>query len=487
MNVVGPRTRVLARFGVGVALALTALAVAGWQGWAPRLYALAAIPATMLFLVCVRPAIARRDPLAWVVQRPLKCHDGLLVGQRWHPEAYRRPRPLRVQGHTITIAPSGTGKSVTAMAALAEWDGLAVVTDPKGELFAATAGYRPGPVYQWAVNRAVSPIGIAALYGGYAEAVDQLIDALTPPGADHFHHQPFSIPWGRALQALLLDAAHRGLPPWTTATRTGPNPEDLAAIPPTSPGYRYAQEALQTASSPGYWGSIQGTGAMLLAPLRQLAPALDAPAPPLDDDSEPPTIYITGLGSTTPSSPDAVLTRWLLGALWTHQKKRRPRRALYLIDEAGIIAPSLLAEAVAIGRGYNVIVWAIAQSLHQLVSAYGFSNAQALQDAINGPLIVYPGNDTQWVEKKLLSSLRNGDQVTPVLAQRWASLAAATMADRRIGLLVHHGAIELVIPCAPPPAQGADPVPLRPPQGMAPVPPRPPQGTTLPPLRLPKE
>jgi type IV secretion system protein VirD4 len=89
-----------------------------------------------------------------------------------------RPTQTRRElGNTLIVAPPRSGKSVLATAQLLSWPHSVIVNDVKGELFAATAGYRAsvGKVF------VIDPTGIGHCYdpllGKHTE--DELLSAAT--------------------------------------------------------------------------------------------------------------------------------------------------------------------------------------------------------------------------------------------------------------------------------------------------------------------
>src|SRR5205823_13819363 len=77
--------------------------------------------------------------------------DGLLMGSRdaAHFISVQPTKTRRELGNLLIVAPTRGGKGLLATSQLLSWQHSVVVNDIKGELFAATAGYRAtlGTVY----------------------------------------------------------------------------------------------------------------------------------------------------------------------------------------------------------------------------------------------------------------------------------------------------------------------------------------------------
>src|SRR6266446_35553 len=96
-----------------------------------------------------RARFARIDELASLLSMtPLP--DGLLLGMRnGHFVTVRPTSKRRELGNLLVVAPTRAGKGLLAVSQLLTWKHSVIVNDIKGELFAATAGYRStlGHVY----------------------------------------------------------------------------------------------------------------------------------------------------------------------------------------------------------------------------------------------------------------------------------------------------------------------------------------------------
>src|SRR5262249_54208004 len=88
------------------------------------------------------------------------------------------PRPEKKEiGNLLIVAPTRSGKGLLAISQLLSWQHSVIVNDIKGELFAATAGYRStiGEVF------VIDPTGIGHCYDPLAgkETEDALYSAAT--------------------------------------------------------------------------------------------------------------------------------------------------------------------------------------------------------------------------------------------------------------------------------------------------------------------
>ncbi len=96
-----------------------------------------------------RARFARIDELARLLS-VTPPPDGLLLGRRnGHFVSVRPTRARRELSNLLVVAPTRAGKGLLATSQLLSWQHSVVVNDIKGELFAATAGYRStrGDVY----------------------------------------------------------------------------------------------------------------------------------------------------------------------------------------------------------------------------------------------------------------------------------------------------------------------------------------------------
>ena len=94
-----------------------------------------------------RARFAKRHELTELLHKT-PCPDSVLLGTRQDFLFLKRfvsvrPTPQRREiGNTLIVAPTRGGKGLLAVSQLLTWQHSVIVNDIKGELFAATAGYR---------------------------------------------------------------------------------------------------------------------------------------------------------------------------------------------------------------------------------------------------------------------------------------------------------------------------------------------------------
>src|SRR2546421_10288722 len=101
-----------------------------------------------------RARFAKRHELRELLQKA-PCPDGVLLGTRkdWlffnRFVVVRPTKKRRELGNLLIVAPTRGGKGLLAISQLLSWKHSVIINDIKGELYAATAGYRStiGTVY----------------------------------------------------------------------------------------------------------------------------------------------------------------------------------------------------------------------------------------------------------------------------------------------------------------------------------------------------
>src|SRR2546429_7709950 len=89
--------------------------------------------------------------------------DGILLGTTKYLRHFVTVRPQKKRreiGNLLIVAPTRSGKGLLAISQLLSWKYSVIVNDIKGELFAATAGYRSqlGDVF------VIDPTGVGHCY-----------------------------------------------------------------------------------------------------------------------------------------------------------------------------------------------------------------------------------------------------------------------------------------------------------------------------------
>jgi type IV secretion system protein VirD4 len=322
----------------------------------------------------------------------LRRPRGLLLGREGR-------ELLRVagEGHVLTVAPTRSGKGVSAVIPnLLDYPGSVLVTDPKGENYAVTARWRRGlgqPVH------AFDPFGVAegaATYNpldlidtGTAEAVDDarmLADMLVLPGAREGDQAFWNEEARGVLTGLILHVAASAPPDLRTLTQV----RALLTLPPEP--FTDLLEEMQ--------GSQAAAGLVARAAARIVQKAdrersgvlstaqshthfLDSPrmahvlARSTVDLSvlkrEAVSVYLI-----LPTDRMDAYARWLrlmigCALLAMARTRGQPKeRVLFLLDEfahLGRMHP--VQRDIGLAGGFGVTFWLIVQDLSQLRSTYG--------------------------------------------------------------------------------------------------------------------
>lgn len=320
-------------------------------------------------------------------------------------------------GHLVTIAPTGSGKGVSAaIPALLTWQGPAVIIDPKGEAYHVTSAYRERtgyPVYVLdpfqvtdAEGDSLNPLQLL-LHSGDMLADDAAMLAHLLSAGTRFARDPF---WDDrastlitglilALHEGLLDEDDKALPRSLSVIRTilsellspclrtppGWNVSGYAVLDgatmyahllkdSTNPEIRAAAAVLQLTRRT--LSGIVATAEMHLSFLRAgpVSVCIDQSTIFLDavQRGAPMTIYIV-LPPDKLESHSRLLRLWLsvLITVMSRRKTIPTTPTLMLVDEAGQLGglPSLLT-AVTLLRGYGVKLWSFWQDMTQLQACY---------------------------------------------------------------------------------------------------------------------
>jgi type IV secretion system protein VirD4 len=335
--------------------------------------------------------------------------DGLLLGiSHFNRVLSVRPTKTRRElGNTLVVAPPRSGKSVLATSQLLSWHHSVVVNDVKGELFAATAGYRAslGKVF------VIDPTGIGNRYdpltGKHTE--DELLSAAT-----HLLYQPdegegkiFSQRATGMLTQLFIAAREEGYPPLPYVRhmiRTGlPHAaERLHAINPDLAtqflDVPYSEANFSDRFLLSGWGTLTARLRPLLTEtvIRSLA-GNDFSARDLMTSAVPITLYLRW------TERDLLALSPLLRLMWsslidelitTYDQSlgKNCKPVLLLIDEAGRTAIPSLADHATTVVGRGISLWLSIQSLSQLDAVYGTARAQIIKDDMDSQLFYKPSD-----------------------------------------------------------------------------------------------
>lgn len=329
---------------------------------------------------------------------------GLPLGTPSLPKNVRRssPDPAPItddsDGHLITFAPTGAGKGVSCIIpALLNWDGPAIVIDPKGENYAVTTRRRlqlgqrvalldPFRVTGSNILDTLNPLDLISTGDSAVDDAAVLAKLITRGG--HFPSDPFwderaeSLITGLILYVLksspgplrtlaevrhLLEAsAHEQTMLAVELQHRGASTETKAAANIlTLPSNRTRSSIITTASS--------HMSFMRSGPVQQVTSESSIM---LDEiiGGHPVTVYLV-------LPPDKLLSHGKLLRLWLgvlmaalSRRRHRPERpTLLLIDEAAQLGPmDELRTAVTLMRGYGVKCWSFWQDLSQLQRTYPF-------------------------------------------------------------------------------------------------------------------
>jgi type IV secretion system protein VirD4 len=370
----------------------------------------------------------------WGDGRALRAPTGLILG-RLGGEILR----LDGEGHILTVAPTGSGKGVSAVIPnLLSYPGSVLVTDPKGENFAVTARRR------CAVGSrvlALDPFGVvggaatfnplAALDADAPDAVDdgmRLADALVIETGRESADAAF---WNEEAKGLLTGLILHAVASEPPERRTLATVWDYLSRPP--------RELLALWIAMGKSPAAHGAVARAAARFRQKADRVRAgilaqaqshthflESPRLtavmqrssfrfeDLKTDRMTLYLI-----VPPHRLDVCRRWLrlLVACAVHALERAPGlpadRVLLLLDEFPALGRMLPIErAVTLLRGYGVTFWLVAQDFAQLRTTYPdtWRSLHAAADVLQA----FGAND--WETADYLSRLA-GETTVPVATQ----------------------------------------------------------------------
>jgi len=330
----------------------------------------------------------------WDTGETLHRETGLLLGRQG-------PQLLRFggDGHLLTVAPTRSGKGVSAVIPnLLDHPGSVLVTDPKGENYAVTAGWRRK------MGQAVHAFDPFGGMGGKAtynpldlidatspEAVDDarmLADMLVLPGVREGDQAFWNEEARGLLTALILHVAASAPPEHRTLTRVrtllslAPEPfADLLKHMQASEAAeglvaRGAARLLQKAEKErsGVLSTAQSHTHFLDSP--RMAEVLGRSTVNLSTlKREAASVYLI-----LPTERMDGYARWLRLMIacallaMTRTRGQPAARVLFLLDEfahLGRMAP--VQQGIGLAGGFGVTFWLIVQDLSQLRSAYGES------------------------------------------------------------------------------------------------------------------
>ena len=343
----------------------------------------------------------------------------LLLGRgSYNQIACVRPsKKQRELSNILICARPRAGKSVHAISQLLTWGHSVVVNDIKGELYAATAGYRAtlGKVF------VIDPQGFGhqfdPLQGKTTE--DELYSAAKHLLYEANEREPvFTLRAIKMLQAMFLAARREGIPPFPYIRfliQLG-LADTVARLFSVDP--RFATRFLETAPDAAdltdkFLQSCWGTLTARLQPLlnetviRSLTRSDFTPAE-LMCGEKPITIYLKLKEQDLLALSPLLRLFWtsIIDELTTTYDKRAGagcKPVLLLIDEGGITGiPNLhVSSSTLAGRGISL--WFIIQSLSQLSATYGHDRAKIILGNMDTTLFYRPNDlDTaKYLEERL--------------------------------------------------------------------------------------
>jgi type IV secretion system protein VirD4 len=352
-----------------------------------------------------RARFARADELAEIFSHTPHS-TSLLLGENLFRKFYLvRPTPIRRElGNLLIVAPTRGGKGLLATSQLLSWGHSVIVNDVKGELFAATAGYRStlGKVF------VIDPTGVGHRYDPLTskKTEDQLYSAATRLLFKPQERDPiFTKRATSMLTQLFLAARLEDVPPLPYVRKI------------TRLGLQDAAKRLHTISPDlarqflsASFEQVDFTNRFLISSWESLAadmqPILtetlvrcfsgsDFTPNELMCSDKPITVYLRW--SERDLLAHAPLVRLLWGSLideliTTYDKVagKGCKPVLMLVDEAARAPiPSLADHAsTVVGRGISLCIYI--QSLEQLTAEYGEAKAQVLRDNMESQLYYRP-------------------------------------------------------------------------------------------------
>jgi type IV secretion system protein VirD4 len=328
----------------------------------------------------------------WGSGESLRREAGFLLGRQ-------EGRLLRLpgEGHLLTLAPTRSGKGVSAVIPnLLDHPGAVFVTDPKGENYAVTVRWRRERGH--AVH-AFDPFGVVEREGAMYNPLD-LIDTTRPEAVDDARllADMIVLPGARGEQAfwdeeargvltgLILHVAASAPPEERTLTQV----RTLLTLPPKP----FAELLEEMEGSVAAGGLVARAAARLLQKAKKersgvLSTAqshtqfLDSPR--MEEVLKRSTVDLSALKREAvsvylilPTDRMEGYARWLrlmiaCGLLAIGRARGQPKeRVLFLLDEfahLGRMPP--VQQGIGLAGGFGVTFWLIVQDLSQLRSIYG--------------------------------------------------------------------------------------------------------------------
>jgi type IV secretion system protein VirD4 len=344
----------------------------------------------------------------------------LLLGRSsFNQVACVRPTKTRRElGNLLVCAPTRSGKTLLAISELLTWNRSVVINDVKGELYAATAGYRSslGPVF------VIDPQGNGHRYDPLQGRKTE--DALYSSAshllfqADEGEGKIFTQRATTMLQQMFLASRREGIAPFPyirfliqlglsdTASR-------LHTIDPKLATRFLDTKFLNADLTDKFLLSSWGTLTARLQPLlnetviRSLTRSDFTPAELMCSDN-PVTVYIRWKEQDLLALSPLVRLLWSsiideLTTTYDRQAGKRCHPVLLLIDEGGRTAIPNLHDAATTVCGRGISIWLAIQSLSQLEAVYGRDRANVLRGNMESQLYYRPNDlyTARYLEERL--------------------------------------------------------------------------------------
>jgi type IV secretion system protein VirD4 len=330
----------------------------------------------------------------------------------------RPTKTRRELGNLLVVAPPRSGKSVLATAQLLSWHHSVVVNDVKGELFAATAGYRSkiGKVF------VIDPTGVGHRYdptvGKHTDLELKAIAKGLLYKPDEGEGEIFTQRGTRMLTPIFHAAVLERIPllPYVAQLMNEPIQAVAARLNALDPSLatrfldaRYEEANFSDRFLLSSWSTLTARlDALLSETVVQCFTGSDFAPQDLLLAPEPITVYLRWKEQDLLVLSPLVWLLWtsLINELTTNYDLRAGQGChpvLLLIDEAGRTAiPSLADHATTvIGRGLSL--WLSIQSLSQLDAVYGTARAQIIKDDMDCQLFYKPADQktAEYIERAL--------------------------------------------------------------------------------------
>jgi type IV secretion system protein VirD4 len=379
--------------------------------------------------------------------------DGLFLGKLPFPHRFVSVVPQqerRELGNLLIVAPTRSGKGLLATSQLFSWKHSVIINDIKGELFAATAGYRStiGEVF------VIDPTGVGHCYDPllgkqtedeFYSSASQVL--FTPDEGDG---AIFTQRATGMLTQIFVAARKEGIAPLPYARsllRSGLKAcaERLNSIDPQLAtqflDINFADVNLSDRFLLSAWGTLTArTRPLLTETVVRCFTHADVTAKTILCSERPVTVYLRWPERDLLALSPLVRLLWgsLIDELITTYDATQGsgcQPVLILIDEAGRTAIPTLADHATTVVGRGISLWVAIQSLSQLESVYGKARSQTLRDNMESQ-IYYRPNDiatAKYLEERLGNqsafaqshTLREGEETSQGLSERPISLMTA--------------------------------------------------------------